>query len=198
MFVVVLHLIAALLSKYSRFSKVTHPFAWTLTRFLFDGTMFSMSYPSDPSPELAQQLLALLNRSLQTIWEGDASAYAALTAEDVSFFEWYISPQRIDGLDFHLREILVHRAAVAGTADADELQIEHEILQPRIQVYGDTAIISYTLFVRSVQPGYVRHLSHNESRVFHNFGSQAAPDWKLVHCHKSPVVTAGSAGVVRG
>jgi len=155
------------------------------------------SHPSDPSPELAAHLMALLNQSLQTIWEGDADAYAALTSPDVSFFEWYISPQRIDGLDFHLREILVHRAAVAGAEATDDLRIEHEILQPRIQVYGDTAIISYTLFVRSVQSGQVRHLSHNESRVFHNFGSQAAPDWKLVHCHKSPLVTAGSAGVVR-
>ena len=156
-----------------------------------------MPYPSDPTPELARHLLDLLNRSLQTIWDGDADAYAALTAEDVSFYEWYISPQRIDGLDFHLREILVHRAAVGGQGDAAGLHIEHEILQPRIQVYGPTAIISYTLLVRVVQGGQVRHLSHNESRVFHNFGQDDGPDWKLVHCHKSPIATAASASVLR-
>ncbi len=157
-----------------------------------------MTYPSDPSPELARRLLHLLDRSLQTIWDGDADAYAALTAEDVSFFEWYISPHRIDGLDFHLREIRVHRAAVGGSDDAADLCIEHEILQPRIQIYGDTAIISYTLFVRVVLGGRVRHLSHNESRVFHNFGDEKAPDWKLVHCHKSPIATAESMSVLRG
>ena len=73
-----------------------------------------------------------------------------------------------------------------------------EILQPRIQVYGDAAIISYTLFVRAVQDGQVQHLSHNESRVFYNFGGADAPDWKLVYCHKSPIATAGSMGVLRG
>ena len=157
-----------------------------------------MSYPSDPTPELARHLLDLLNRSLQSIWDADPDAYAALTAVDVSFYEWYISPQRIDGLDFHLREIRVHRAAVGHADDAADLRIEHEILQPRIQVYGDTAIISYTLFVRVVQGGRVQHLSHNESRVFHNFGAADAPDWKLVHCHKSPIATTASAGVLRG
>jgi len=158
----------------------------------------AMTYQSDPNPEFARFLLDLLDHSLQSIWDGDAEAYAALTAEDVSFFEWYISSQRIDGLDFHLREIRIHRAAVGGADDVADLRIEHEILQPRIQVYGDTAIISYTLFVRVVQGGHVRHLSHNESRVFHNFGDDNAPDWKLVHCHKSPIATAESMSVLRG
>lgn len=156
-----------------------------------------MPYPSDPSSDLARRLLDILDRSLQSIWDGDPDAYAALTAADVSFYEWYISPVRIDGLDFHLREILVHRAAVGGGDDTD-VHIEHEVLQPRIQVYGDTAIISYTLFVRAVQGGRVQHLSHNESRVYHNFGdADDAPDWRLVHCHKSPIATKENMGVLR-
>ncbi len=154
-----------------------------------------MPFSSDPSPELARHLLDLLDRSLRTIWEGDAEAYAQLTAEDVSFFEWYISPQRIDGLDFHLREIQVHRLA-AGQGES--ARIEHEILQPRIQVYGDTAILTYTLFLRILTSGQVRHLSHHETRVFHNFGTPDAADWKLVHCHKSPIATADSLQVIRG
>ena len=158
----------------------------------------TMTYTSDPAPELARYLLDLLDRSLRTIWQGDAKAYAELTAEDVSFYEWYISPQRIDGLDFHLREILVHRATVGGNDDAANLHIEHEVLQPHIQVYGNVAIISYTLFVRAVQGGRVQHLSHNESRVFHNFGNAETPDWRLVHCHKSPIATADSIAVLRG
>ena len=157
-----------------------------------------MPYPSDPTPELARHLLDLLDRSLQAIWDGDPDAYAALTAEDVSFFEWYISPVRIDGLDFHLREILVHRAAWAGVDELEGLQMEHEVLNPRIQVYGDTAIVTYTLFVRAVQGGRVQHISHNETRVFHNFGDDEHWDWKLVHCHKSPIVTQSSMHVVRG
>ena len=51
----------------------------------------------------AQPILDVLHRNLQAIWNGDVETYRATTAEDVSFFEWYISPQRIDGIDFHLR-----------------------------------------------------------------------------------------------
>ncbi len=156
------------------------------------------AYASDPSPELARQLLDLLDRSLQAIWDGDAESYAALTAEDVSFFEWYIAPQRIDGLDFHLREIQVHRQAVSGAGKDEPVRIEHEILQPRIQVYGHTAILTYTLFLRVMRNGSLQHLSHHETRVFYNFGDAQTPQWKLVHCHKSPIVTAESAHVIRG
>jgi len=140
------------------------------------------------------QLLALLDRHLQSIWEGDIETYRQTTAADVSFFEWYISPQRIDGLAFHLRELAVHAQTVAGATDA---RIEHEVLQPRVQVYGDVAILTYTLLIRSVHARGVSHKTHHETRVFHNFGAGAAPDWKLVHCHKSPVATGESLGVLR-
>ena len=145
-------------------------------------------------PDNERTLLDLLHRHLQSIWDGDAGAYSATTADDVSFFEWYISPQRIDGLDFHLREIRVHAGVLGG---GEGQRLEHEILQPRVQVYGDTAILTYTLLLRAVSPAGVSHKSHHETRVFHNFGAAEAPDWKLVHCHKSPIATAGSLGVLR-
>lgn len=126
-----------------------------------------------------QEILAVLNRNLQAIWDGDPEAYRATCAEDVSFFEWYVTTQRIDGLDFHLREIRVHAQALGGGAEA---RTEHEILQPRVQVYGDTAIVTYTLLVRSVRGAQVVRTQQNETRVFHRF----ADGWKLVHCHKSP------------
>jgi hypothetical protein len=155
--------------------------------------------------DFTQMILDVLHRNLQSIWDGDVEAYRATTAEDVSFFEWYISPQRIDGIDFHLRELRVHRAVVSGDADRGEdgecrieIEIEHEILQPRVQVYGGTVIVTYTLLIRAVDRAGVTYRSHNESRVFHNFGTAAAPQWKLVHCHKSPVATAESMTVLRG
>jgi ketosteroid isomerase-like protein len=148
-----------------------------------------------------QLILDVLHRNLQSIWDGDVEAYRATTAEDVSFFEWYISPQRIDGIDFHLRELRVHKAVVSGGVDPSrdsESRIEHEILQPRVQIYGDTAIVTYTLLIRAASGAGVTHKSHNETRVFYNFGTAAAPEWKLVHCHKSPLATAESVAVVRG
>jgi ketosteroid isomerase-like protein len=143
--------------------------------------------------DVIEAVLKVLDRNLQSVWDGDVEAYRATTAEDVSFFEWYISPQRIEGLDFHLRELRVHKEVVGGGGR----QIEHEILQPQVQVYGDTAIATYTLLIRAVGEGGVVHKSHHETRVFHNFGSAGAPQWKLVHCHKSPIATPDSLSVLR-
>jgi hypothetical protein len=131
---------------------------------------------------------------LNSIWDGDVEAYCATTAEDVSFYEWYISPQRIDGLDFHVRELRVHRDVVSGRGAA---HVEHEILQPRVQIYDTTAVVTYTLLLRAVGDEGITHRSHNETRVFHNFGTEDEPTWKLVHCHKSPIATAESMQVLR-
>ena len=143
--------------------------------------------------DVTQTILKVLDRNLQSIWDGNVETYRATTADDVSFFEWYISPQRIDGLDFHLRELRVHKDVVSGGGG----RVEHEILQPRVQVYGDTAVVTYTLLIRAAGENGVVHKSHNETRVFHNFGDADAPQWKLVHCHKSPVATGESMAVLR-
>ena len=124
-------------------------------------------------------VLEAVERNLQAIWDADPIAYRQTCAEDVSFFEWYITTQRIDGIDFHLREIVVHGEALGAGGAA---RVEHEILQPRVQFYGDTAIATYTLLVRAVRDGAVQRTQQNETRVFHRFEGE----WKLVHCHKSP------------
>ena len=138
-------------------------------------------------------VLEALDKNLRSIWEGDADLYRATTADEVTFFEWYISPDRIDGIDFHMREIKVH-ASVLGEGGT----IEHEILNPKVQFYGAIAIVTYTLMIRSASGGKVIHKSHHETRVFHDTGSEEAPEWKLVHCHKSPINTVDSLGVLRG
>lgn len=128
---------------------------------------------------MEDEVLQVLQRNLESIWNGDVATYTATCAADVSFFEWYITTQRIDGIDFHLREILVHAQALGGGEGA---HTEHEVLQPRVQLYGDTAIVTYTLLVRTVRGAVVTRTQQNETRVFHRF----ADGWKLVHCHKSP------------
>ena len=133
------------------------------------------------------EILALLDRHLRSIWDGDLETYAATTAPDVTFFEWYISTQRIDGLDFHLRETAASYQSAELRRQSGELyQVEHEVLAPRVQVYGDLAVVTYTLLMRYTTGQGVRHTEHNETRVFHR--RQAG--WQLVHCHKSPMWSA--------
>lgn len=139
-------------------------------------------------------ILDVLERNLRSVWDGDIDAYRSTTAEDVSFYEWYICPQRIDGLEFHLRELGVHRRVVS---DGGAARVDHEVLQPRVQIYGATAVVTYTLLLRAEGKDAVTHRSHNETRVFHNFGTDDEPTWKLVHCHKSPIATADSLRILR-
>jgi ketosteroid isomerase-like protein len=129
-------------------------------------------------------ILELLNRHLQSIWDGDLQTYSATTAVDVTFYEWYISTQRIDGLDFHLRETAANaRAAENRRATGEPYVVEHEVLAPKVQQYGDIAIVTYTLLMRYTSGQGVAHTEHNETRVFH----RRADGWQLVHCHKSPM-----------
>lgn len=140
--------------------------------------------------QLEQALLAVLDRHLRSIWAGDLETYAATTAPDVTFFEWYISTQRIDGIDFHLRETAANfRSAEARRKAGQRYEIEHEVLAPQIQIYGEIAIVAYTLLMRYTSDDGVRHAEHNETRVFHH----RADAWQLVHCHKSPMWPAPHA-----
>ena len=149
--------------------------------------------PAKRAASRRKEVLEVLEKNLRSVREGDTELYRATTADDVTFFEWYISPVRIDGIDFDLRELKVH-AAVLGDGGA----VEQEILNPKVQLYGPVAIVTFTLMIRSVCDGKVIHKSHHETRVFHDFGTPESPEWKLVHCHKSPIATADSLGVLRG
>ena len=131
-----------------------------------------------------QEILVLLDRHLRSIWAGDLADYAATTAPDVTFYEWYISTQRIDGLDFHLRETAANQRAAAARRQAGlRYEVEHEVLAPKVQLYGEVAIVTYTLLMRYTTDEGVRHTEHNETRVFH----RRPEGWRLVHCHKSPM-----------
>ena len=115
---------------------------------------------ADQGKSIEQEVLAVMERNLQSIWDGDVAAYRETTSDDCTFFEWYISPQRIDGLDFHLRELRVHRLVVGGgptQLGSEDHTLEHEALTPHVQVYGSTAIVTFTLMVRAASPGNVVH-----------------------------------------
>ncbi len=120
-----------------------------------------------------------LRRHLNSVFSGDVKTYVDTTSEDLSLYEWWITPHRQDGLDFH-RFMIEHRWAGAG-------DYRFDLLEPRLQLYGDTAIVSYTLMLSRAQPeGGVEHRTHNESRVLIKRDGQ----WKIVHVHKSPAWSA--------
>src|SRR5688572_15045949 len=100
-----------------------------------------------------------LERHLQGIFDYDIDLYRATTVAELSLYEWYIVPARIDGLPFH--EFLMTEAALAnatpltgsGLLDSqtgrapERPRVHFDLANYREQIYGDTAIGSYTLLI---------------------------------------------------
>ena len=116
----------------------------------------------------------MTRRMLDAMYTADPEVHRQHCAGDMSSFEWYIAPYRIDGVEFHLRLI-----EAGGNGDPSRL----DILTPRVQIYGDTAIVNYTLLKSTLTETSPPLFSTiNETRVFVKLEGV----WKMVHLHKSP------------
>ncbi len=116
-----------------------------------------------------------LHRHLQSVFTRDVETYRATTSEDLSLYEWFITPHRQDGLDFHFF-MIEHSWAGSGS------DFRYDLLEPRLQLYGDTAVVSYTFMLSIATETGITHRSHNESRVL----IKGDDGWQIVHVHKSP------------
>jgi hypothetical protein len=134
-----------------------------------------------------EEVLAFLKQHLHTIQQNDVEAYNQTCAGDLTLYEWWVTPHRIDGLPFH--EFMMNANAQQGTVFGAEVGGESQpaatrfdLSNLRIQRYGGTAIASYTLLTSAITSEGVRVAAHNETRVM----VKLEGDWKVVHVHKSP------------
>jgi ketosteroid isomerase-like protein len=116
-----------------------------------------------------------LYRHLESIFTKDVDTYGATTDDDLSLYEWFVTPHRQDGLPFH---VFMIENTWAGT----DGEFRYDLWEPRLQLYGDTAIASYTFMLTTSIEGNIHHRAHNESRVL----IKGDDGWKVVHVHKSP------------
>ena len=133
------------------------------------------------------EVYEFLLRHLQAIQDNDVQTYRATSAEDLTVYEWWVTPNRIDGLPFH--EFMINSDAQRSTVFGSEGQKEKQsfpsrfdLSNLRIQRYGDFAIASYTFLLSTSRPDGEQVVAHNESRVLIKIDSE----WKIVHVHKSP------------
>jgi ketosteroid isomerase-like protein len=123
-----------------------------------------------------REIWSFLDRHLESIFTRDAETYRVTTDDDLSLYEWFVAPHRQDGLDFHFFMI---EHSWAGT-DSD---FRYDLLEPRLQLHGNTAVVSYTFMLTIAAPdGAISHRLHNESRVLINEDGA----WRVIHVHKSP------------
>ena len=138
-----------------------------------------------PDPEILEFLL----QHLRSVQENDLEAYHATTHSDLTLYEWWITPNRIDGVPFH--DFMMAENARRGTVFGSEVpagqggeatRTRFDLANLKIQRYGDTAVASYTLLNSSATAQSVRVAAHNETRVIVRLDGA----WKVVHVHKSP------------
>jgi len=124
-----------------------------------------------------KEVLAITRQMLDAMYTADPEVHRRHSAEDMSSYEWYIAPNRIDGLEFHLK-------LIEGGGNGTPSRLD--LLTPRVQVYGDTALVNYTLLKTDfAAPGALappQFSTINETRVF----VKLEGTWKMVHLHKSP------------
>ena len=131
-----------------------------------------------------EEIIAFLKVHLHSIQENDIQTYQETTDQDLTLYEWWITPHRIDGLPFHefMMTANAERGAVFGAEGQAKSPTRFDLSNLHIQNYGNTAIASYTLLISTASPEGVRVASHNESRVL----VKRDGAWKVVHVHKSP------------
>ncbi len=125
--------------------------------------------------ETEKEIWDFLHEYMQSIFTKDVATYKATTAEDLSLYEWFITPHRQDGLDFHLF-MIENSWAGAGA------EFRYDLWEPRLQLYGDTAVVSYTFMLSIATESGIQQHTHNESRVL----IKGNDGWQIVHVHKSP------------
>jgi hypothetical protein len=124
---------------------------------------------------------------LRSVQENDTQTYHETTSDDLTLYEWWVTPQRIDGLPFHefMMEANAKRGSVFG-AEGEPAPTRFDLSNLHIQHYENSAIASYTLLVSTATTQGVKVASHNETRVMVKIEGK----WKVVHVHKSPAYAA--------
>jgi len=130
------------------------------------------------------EVIEFLKKHLQSIQANDTKTYNETTSEDLTLYEWWVTPHRIDGLSFHefMMSSNAERGTVFGAEGKEKSLTRFDLSNLHVQSYGDTAIASYTLLISTATPEGVKVVSHNESRVIVKLNDT----WKVVHVHKSP------------
>lgn len=137
-----------------------------------------------------------LERHLQAILDNDVAAYHASTVPELTLYEWYVTPHRIDGLAFHdflmtesarpdTRATALDPAGRAGQG-TEKARERFDLANYSEQIYGDCAVCCYTLLITRGTGEGTSVRSHNETRVLVRRGG----GWKVVHVHKSPAWNA--------
>jgi len=124
------------------------------------------------NPAVTQEIINIVKAEWAGLVQKNVAASQKNIAEDYTEFN-SDAATRVDGRS------LSGRLAEAGTKDPGT-RIAGEMLNPKVQVYGDTAILSYNFYgLDQDKDGKVKPARAKSSRVYVKQGGQ----WMLVHAN---------------
>jgi ketosteroid isomerase-like protein len=124
------------------------------------------------SPAVTQEIIGLVKAEWAALAQKNVTTSQKNMSEDYTELNSEAAT-RVDGRS------LAGRLAEAGTKDPGT-RIADEMLNPKVQVYGDTAILSYNfLGLEQDKDGKVKPVRAKSSRVYVKQGGQ----WMLVHAN---------------
>jgi hypothetical protein len=90
--------------------------------------------------QITAEIMTLERAALDRWGAGDPSGYLEISAPEVTYFDPFLE-HRIDGLD----ALSAWYAPLRGTIHIDR----YELVSPKVQVYGETAVLTFNLVSHS-------------------------------------------------
>ncbi len=123
--------------------------------------------------DLAKEIIAMECEALDRWGKGDPWGFTEISTAEVTYYDPY-TERRLDGLEA-LRQFY---ASIEG-----KIRIErYEMINPRVQIHGDTAVLTFNLIdYVPASGGLTREVHWNSTEVY----SRNNGEWKIVHTHWS-------------
>ena len=125
-------------------------------------------------PEIAEELIALNQRLLNCIAEGDWKTYSELCDPSLSAFEPEAKGHLVEGLPFHKFYFDLRNTAASHSTT---------MASPHVRLLGEAAVVSYVRLNQRVNSaGEAMVSAIEETRVWQRQNGM----WRHVHFHRSP------------
>ncbi len=137
------------------------------------GSGAGFSPASEPQSEIARQIIAREKASVTAWQRKDKSFFADLMADDATYFSAESPYLETDPKENFLPKFDQY---------AEMLKFnDFQMYNPRVQVYGDVAILTYNSSVSASMGGQPMNYTAKVTSIYHKQGGA----WRVVHGHES-------------